>query len=67
MENITPKQKELLDYVMSTENLHKHLRKVYFHTVQASSHDGIEAEICNSLAFVSELSDLMEEVVSCKS
>ncbi len=71
MENITditPKQKELLNYVKAVGSLHKHLRKVHNHAVHASAEGGmgIEAEMCGNLSFVSELADLLEEIVTCK-
>lgn len=69
MENITditPKQKELLNYVQAVGNLHKHLRRVHNHAVHVSAEGGrgIEAEMCGSLSFVSELSDLLEELTT---
>ena len=66
MENITditPKQKELLDFLKYTENLHKHLRLVFNYDVQSSCQEGIPAEICNNLSMVSQLADMIEEVV----
>ena len=68
MENITDKQKELLEYVASVGNLHKHLRKVHNHAVHVSAEGvtGIEPEMCGNLCFVSELADLLEETVTDK-
>jgi hypothetical protein len=68
MENITDKQKELLNYVQAVGNLHKHLRKVHNHAVHVSAEGdrGIEAEMCGNLSFVSELADLLEEVITQK-
>ena len=67
MENITPKQKELLDFLTYTENLHKHLRRVFNYAVESSCQDGVPPEICNNLSMVSQLADLIEEVITCKS
>ncbi|MCL4483869.1 MAG: hypothetical protein M1445_14870 [Bacteroidetes bacterium] len=67
MENITditPKQKELLDFIKYTENLHKHLRLVFNYAVQSSCQEGIPADICNNLSMVSQLADTIEEVVT---
>ncbi len=68
METITDKQKELLVYVAAVGNLHKHLRKVHNHAVHVSVEGdrGIEAEMCGNLSFVSELADLLEEVITQK-
>jgi hypothetical protein len=58
----SPESVELIDFIHSVGNLNKHLRKVFEYAVSASTRDGIPGEICNSLAFLSDLNELIEKV-----
>ena len=67
MENITPKQKELLEFLRCSDPIYKDIRNVFVYAVQLSCKDGIPPEICNNLSMLAQLADIIEEVKTCKS
>lgn len=60
----SPESIELLNYIEGTGNLSKHLREVFEYAILATSMgtEGLPAETCGSLSFVSELSKLIEKL-----
>ena len=69
MENITditPKQKELLEFIRCMDPIYKDIRAVFTYAVQSSCMDGMPPEICNHLSMLAQLADLIEEVKTCK-
>jgi len=66
MQNITDKQKELLEFIRCADPIHKTIRAVFVYAVQSSCTEGIPPEICNHLSMLAQLADLIEEVKTVK-
>jgi hypothetical protein len=63
MENITPNQTKLLQYIIEVGGIQYQLKRLIDHVIShAAENGGLSAELCEHIYFTSNIANLIEKV-----